>query len=333
MKTNGDGDVVAQTIGDDDVVAQTTSDGDVVVMLSVALLTCRIVFVKPFLVHLAPIFLLHPFPSPFDCDLDVEPGNPNISYSCGADGVVNHIDLRIYAPATKLFTCQPIDDAMPIRQFIPLDHIAVDPLNPNLFAVSGSDKYTCLYDIHKSMRDSSTDFDQFIDHFYLPHLIGEHLVVVTGMAFSDHSELLVSYSDSSVCLFTRDMGLGHDPVPFSPFSARNEASEKVIPQLYRGSAKFESGKTVTFLGPKSEYVVMGSDYDRIFIWKKKGGELIRVMEGDADSVNFIESHLLTDKIDTIFICFHNTDKLSAFLLPNKYSAKIGSHNHILRFRA
>ncbi|KAK8549400.1 hypothetical protein V6N13_027154 [Hibiscus sabdariffa] len=83
------------------------------------------------------------------CDLDVEPGNPNISYSCGADGVVNH----------------PIDDAMPIRQFIPLDHIEVDPLNPNLFAVSGSDKYTRLYDIRKSMRDSSTDFDQFIDHF------------------------------------------------------------------------------------------------------------------------------------------------------------------------
>ncbi|KAK8549395.1 hypothetical protein V6N13_027149 [Hibiscus sabdariffa] len=247
MKTNGDGDVVAQTsdedvvaqtIGDDDVVAQTTSDGDDVVMLSVALLTCRIVFVKP-------------LPSPFDCDLDVEPRNPNISYSCGADGVVNHIDLRIYAPATKLFTCQPIDDAMHIHQFIPLDHIAVDPLNPNLFAVSGSDKYTRLYDILKCMRDSSTDFDQFIDHFYLPHLIGEHLVVVTGMAFSDHSELLVSYSDSSVCLFTRDMGLGHDPVPFSPFSARNEASEKVIPQLYRGSAKFESGKAVTFLGPKS----------------------------------------------------------------------------------
>ncbi|KAK8549408.1 hypothetical protein V6N13_027162 [Hibiscus sabdariffa] len=224
------------------------------------------------------------------CDLDVEPGNPNISYSCGADGVVNHIDLRIYAPATKLFTCQPIDDAMPIRQFIPLDHIAVDPLNPNLFAVSGSDKYTRLYDIRKSMRDSSTDFDQFIDHFYLPHLIGEHLVVATGMAFSDHSELLVSYSDSSVCLFTRDMGLGHDPVPSSPFSARNEASEKVIPQLYRGSAKFESGKAVTFLGPKSEYVAMGSDYGRIFIWKKKGGELIRVMEGDEDSVNFIGSH-------------------------------------------
>ncbi|KAK8577034.1 hypothetical protein V6N13_122029 [Hibiscus sabdariffa] len=179
---------------------------------------------------------------------------------------------------------------MLIRQFIPLGHIAVDPMNPNLFAVSGFDKYTRLYDIHKSMRDASTDFDQFIDHFYPPHLMGELLVVVTGMAFSDQGELVVSYSDSSVCLFTRDMGLGHGPVPSSPFSARSEASEKVIPQLYKGSAKFESAKGMTFLGPKSEYVVMGSDYGRIFIWKKKGGDLVRVMKADDRSVNFIESH-------------------------------------------
>ncbi|KAK8549392.1 hypothetical protein V6N13_027146 [Hibiscus sabdariffa] len=94
---------------------------------------------------------------------DWESGIAKLSF--WSDGVVNHL----------------IDDAMPIRQFIPLDHIAVDPLNPNLFAVSGSDKYTRLYDIRKSMRDGSTDFDQFIDHFYPPHLIGEHLVVVTVM--------------------------------------------------------------------------------------------------------------------------------------------------------
>ncbi|KAK8549403.1 hypothetical protein V6N13_027157 [Hibiscus sabdariffa] len=73
------------------------------------------------------------------------------------------------------------------------------------------------------------------------------------MAFSDHSELLVSYNNSSICLFTRYMGLGHDPVPSSSFSKRSEASEKVISQLYNGSAGFESAK-------------------------------------DEDSVNFIDSH-------------------------------------------
>ncbi|GMI87219.1 hypothetical protein like AT4G35140 [Hibiscus trionum] len=221
-------------------------------------------------------------------DLAVEPGSPNIFYSCGADGLVNHFDLRRrrHLAVTQLFKCQPIDDPMLIRGFIPLYHIAFDPVNPNLFAVSGCDKYTRLYDIRKSKQDSSTDFGQPIDHFYPPHLIGDHEIGVTGMAFSDQSELLVSYGDSSICLFTRDMGLGHDPVP----SSRGEASEKVIPRVYKGLSKKERSKSVSFFGPKSEYVVVGSEFGRMFIWKKKGGELVRVMKAVRRRVNFIESH-------------------------------------------
>ncbi|KAL4290005.1 hypothetical protein GQ457_14G024830 [Hibiscus cannabinus] len=275
--------------------------------------------------------------------LDIKPGSPNIFYSCGGDGLLTYterfytfsfqIDLRIYAPATRLFKCHSINDGLSILRILHVDHIAVDPMNLNIFAVAGLDKYNRLYDIRKSMRNGSIAFSQIIDHFYPPHLIGGDLAGVTGMAFSDQSELLVSYSDNSICLFTRDMGNGHDPYPFSPFSARSESSVKVISQLYKGSAEFESAKGVTFLGTKSEYVVMGSDFGRIFIWKKKGGELVRVMETDEDSVNFISLRMRSDKIDTIFIPFHNTDKLTSFLLPNKYSAIIGSHNHILRFGA
>lgn len=49
-------------------------------------------------------------------------------------------------------------------------------------------------------------------------------------------------------------------------------------------------KGVNFFGPKCEYVVSGSDCGRIFIWKKKGGELIRVIEADRHVVNCIEPH-------------------------------------------
>ncbi|KAL4292049.1 hypothetical protein GQ457_14G025050 [Hibiscus cannabinus] len=115
-----------------------------------------------------------------------------------------------------------------------------------------------------------------------------HLVGVTGLAFSYQSELLVSYSDISICLFKQNMGLGHDPVSSSPYYARSEAN--VTPQVYKGLANKEREKGVSFFGPKSEYVVTGSDYGRIFIWKKKGGELVRVMKADKRSVNSIESH-------------------------------------------
>ncbi|GMJ06932.1 hypothetical protein like AT4G35140 [Hibiscus trionum] len=98
------------------------------------------------------------------------------------------------------------------------------------------------------------------------------------------------------------MGLGPNPVPSSLLSACNEASEigfdhlatdageKAIPQVYKGHRNCETVKGVSFFGPKSDYVVSGSDCGRIFIWKKKGGELIRVMEADKDVVNCIESH-------------------------------------------
>ena len=190
---------------------------------------------------------------------------------------------------------------------ISLNAIAIDPRNPNHFAVAGLDEYTRLYDIRKYKWDGSTDFGQPTDYFCPRHLIGDDRVGITGLAFSDQSELLVSYNDELIYLFTWDMGLGPSPVASSPLSACSEASdmglghsamsasameadEKAIPQVYKGHRNCKTVKGVSFFGPKSEYVVSGSDCGRIFIWKKKGGELIRVMEADKDVVNCIVSH-------------------------------------------
>ena len=62
------------------------------------------------------------------------------------------------------------------------------------------------------------------------------------------------------------------------------------PQVYTGHRNCETVKGVSFFGPRCEYVSSGSDCGRIFIWKKRGGELIRVMEADKDVVNCIEPH-------------------------------------------
>ncbi|GLU02690.1 hypothetical protein SLE2022_199310 [Rubroshorea leprosula] len=239
--------------------------------------------------------------------LAIEPGSPHIFYTCGEDGLVQHIDLRTSA-ATELFTCRPIDDSSrSYSQVIQLNAIAIDPRNPNLFAVAGSDEYTRLYDIRKYKWDGSTDFGQPADCFCPPNLIGHDQFGVTGLAFSDQSELLVSHNDEFIYLFTRDMGLGPNPVPSSPFATHSEESEngpaqpsaslsamevdeKSIPQAYKGHRNSETVKGVSFFGPKCEYVVSGSDCGRIFIWRKKGGELIRVMEADKHVVNCIESH-------------------------------------------
>lgn len=212
-------------------------------------------------------------------------------------------DLRTRT-ATELFSCQPTDDRRRNMSVIPLNAIAIDPRNPNLFAVAGSDEYTRLFDIRKYKWDGSSDFGQPTNYFCPPHLIGNDHVGITGLAFSEQSELLVSYNDEFIYLFTKDMGLGANPLPVSPVSMSSDASEagsdhklteypsddKVTPQVYKGHRNCETVKGVNFFGPKSEYVVSGSDCGRIFIWKKKGGELIRVMEADKSVVNCIECH-------------------------------------------
>lgn len=239
--------------------------------------------------------------------LAVEPGSPHIFYTCGEDGLVQHFDLRTDA-ATELFTCKPLDNRRSYMPAIHLNAIAIDPRNPNFFAVAGADECARLFDIRKYNWDGSSDVGQPTDFFCPPHLIDDAQVGITGLAFSEQSELLVSYNDEFIYLFTRDMGLGPNPIPSSPVSMGSDASEisgdhqcekspstmdvdkRFGPQDYKGHMNRETVKGVNFFGPNCEYVVSGSDCGRIFIWKKKGGELIRVMEADKHVVNCIESH-------------------------------------------
>ncbi|KAK8577097.1 hypothetical protein V6N13_122092 [Hibiscus sabdariffa] len=133
-------------------------------------------------------------------------------------------------------------------------------LNPNVFAVVGSDHYTHLYDIRKYKCDGATDFSRPIDYFYPPHVIvnTNDTFRKTCLAFSDQSELLVSYKDNSIYLFTQDMGPRNNLVPSSPSS--------------------------------SKFVVSGSGNGRVYIWKKKGVELVRAKKEHVLGVDCIESH-------------------------------------------
>ncbi|XP_061977515.1 uncharacterized protein LOC133698562 isoform X4 [Populus nigra] len=239
--------------------------------------------------------------------LAIEPGSPHIFYSCGEDGVVQHFDLRTRS-ATELFTCLSVDDLKGYRPYVPLNAIAIDPRNPNLFAVGGMDKFAQLYDIRKYKWDVSSDFGQPACYFCPQHLIGNEDTGITGLSFSDQSELLVSYGDEFIYLFTQSMGLRNPPFPSSSFmvsmgsdtskvepgsiasSSSMDLDGKNAPQVYMGHRNCETVKGVSFFGPRCEYVSSGSDCGRIFIWKKRGGELIRVMEADKDVVNCTEPH-------------------------------------------
>lgn len=169
-----------------------------------------------------------------------------------------------------------------------LSAISIDPRNPNLFAVGGSDTFARVYDIRKCKWDGSSEFGQPVNFFCPSHLVNENSVGITGLAYSSQSELLVSYNDELIYLFTKDIGFGPN-FRGSRFSSV-EGDIEAAPQSYKGHSNSGTVKGVNFLGPKCEYVVTGSDCGQIFIWNKKGGKVVRVIEADGFDVNCLDTH-------------------------------------------
>ncbi|KAG0503147.1 hypothetical protein HPP92_003219 [Vanilla planifolia] len=214
--------------------------------------------------------------------LAIESGSPHIFYSCGEDGLVQRFDLRSQTNS-KLFTCLSFsEDKQPLQ----LNSIAIDPQNANYFSLGGFDEYVRVYDIRNYQLDASQGEDLPVDIFCPCHLLGSNNVHITGLAYSRMSEVLVSYNDELIYLFHKYMGIGTNPKAFQAESLKNINQ----PQVYAGHRNWQTVKGVNFFGPSDEYVVSGSDCGHVFIWKKKDGELMRMMVGDKQIVNCVEPH-------------------------------------------
>jgi WD repeat-containing protein 42A len=192
-------------------------------------------------------------------------------------------DLREKHPR-KLFKCGAV------RYFdclsgdtMKLYAIAVDPRNTSCFAVSGNDEYVRLYDARKIDLERSK-FGVPVEQFCPPHLICNKRDGVAGLAFSQTGELLASYRNDNIYLFSREHGLH-----FNDFCGI--AVEKLPESLtFEGHENKQVVKGVSFLGPNCDYVTSGSDCGHVYIWRKKDAELMRVMKGDKRIVNCVEQH-------------------------------------------
>lgn len=219
--------------------------------------------------------------------LAIEPGSSRIFMSCGEDGVVRRFDLRDGSNKT-MFQCYTLAGSSKIKRHpVRLNAIVINSRNPNYFAIGGSDKYARVYDIRKVHWGDQNGDDNPIDTFFPARLKGKGPVHVTALAYSHQEELLVSYNDEQIYLFEKHMELG---------STRNLAEDERggipanEPQVYEGHRNARTVKGVSFLGPNSEYVVSGSDCGNIFIWKKKGANLVALFKGDTQVVNCLEPH-------------------------------------------
>lgn len=55
---------------------------------------------------------------------------------------------------------------------------------------------------------------------------------------------------------------------------------------YKGHSSVRTVKEVNFFGPRSEYLISGSDDGRIFIWNSKTCEIIRAIPGNNERMKF-----------------------------------------------
>jgi len=186
-------------------------------------------------------------------------------------------DLRSNS-TTKLFCCSSFtaDDKPSSSSTTRLNAIVIDPRNPNCLAVGGSDEYVRVYDLRKCHWDASRNLDKPVNTFCPLHLRESGNVHITGLAYSNVSELLASYNDEIIYLFQKNMGMGPNPLTISP----EELQKLEEPQVYSGHRNSQTIKGVNFFGPNDEYVVSGSDCGHIFIWNKKDAKLVRLMVGD-----------------------------------------------------
>ncbi|XP_058459323.1 DDB1- and CUL4-associated factor 8 [Malaya genurostris] len=145
--------------------------------------------------------------------------------------------------------------------------ISTHPLDTE-FCVSGNDESVRVYD----RRNSSKPMKY---HFAAHTKNSKHRFTVTCAVYNNFgTEILASYSDEDIFLF--------DNV--------NHEDGKHL-HKYSGHCNRKTIKGVNFFGPRSEFVVSGSDCGNIFFWDKNSEIIVNWMKGDdAGVVNCLEPH-------------------------------------------
>ncbi|XP_044253982.1 DDB1- and CUL4-associated factor 8 isoform X3 [Tribolium madens] len=195
--------------------------------------------------------------------LIVLPEQPHIVLSAGEDGAVLNHDVRD-PKSTKVVTVREESKT------IALYSIHGHPLKSHEFCVSGRDSIVRVYDQRKSNKPAAT-YTPFVKAKAKNH---RNYHVTCAVYNYNGSEILASYSESDVFLF----------------DVNDTEPGKFIHQ-YQGHKNGATIKGVNFFGPKSEFVVSGSDCGHIYFWERNSEALVQwLLADDNGVVNCLEPH-------------------------------------------
>ncbi|XP_077985524.1 DDB1- and CUL4-associated factor 8-like [Glandiceps talaboti] len=186
--------------------------------------------------------------------------------SCGEDSLVYSIDLREDKPS-KLVSTKEGDKK------VALYSIFINPNNTHEFAVGGRDHFVRVYDRRKIAEEEN---DGLLKKFCPQHLVDSDIRPnVTCLVYNyNGTEILASYNDEDIYLFDSSHSDGADFI-----------------HRYKGHRNNATVKGVNFFGPRSEFVVSGSDCGHVYLWEKTSERVVQFLEGDEGGVvNCLEPH-------------------------------------------
>ncbi|KAK3581000.1 hypothetical protein CHS0354_013894 [Potamilus streckersoni] len=198
--------------------------------------------------------------------LALELESPHIFLSCGEDAIAYEIDLRQEKPNKLVVTKEN-------NKKVALYSIHSNPCNPFEFCVGGRDHFIRLYDKRKIAKNVD---DGILKKFCPSHLVNSDLKANVTCACYNYNgtEVLGTYNDEDIYLFNNDHSDGADYI-----------------HKYIGHRNNQTVKGVNFYGPKSEFIVSGSDCAHIYLWDKETEKIVQLMEGDEGGViNVLEPH-------------------------------------------
>ncbi|KAL8625325.1 hypothetical protein ACOMHN_044468 [Nucella lapillus] len=198
--------------------------------------------------------------------LALEMESRHVFLSCGEDAQTFQIDLR-QDRAQRLVTTKENDSK------VPLYSIHSNPSNPFEFCTGGRDPYVRVYDKRKINENVNGGVVKKLCSLHLERGYVKANVTCACYNFNG-TEILGSYNDEDIYLF------GNTP---------SDGTASV--HRYYGHRNNATVKGVNFFGPRSEFVVSGSDCGHIFLWDKETEGVVQFLVGDDKGVvNVLEPH-------------------------------------------
>ncbi|XP_030750750.1 DDB1- and CUL4-associated factor 8-like isoform X2 [Sitophilus oryzae] len=186
---------------------------------------------------------------------------PHVILSAGEDGVILSHDIR----KSKARNISEVDND---GREVALYSIHANPLRTHEFCVSGREAYVRIYDQRKSREPLAR---------LCPYQESDpnNLHITCAVYNHDGSEVLASYNDDDIYLF--DTHTVRDTFQYI--------------RRYSGHRNAATIKGVSFFGPRSEFIVSGSDCGHLFFWEKSTEAIAQFLLADDNGVvNCVEPH-------------------------------------------